>query len=154
MQVKLSDASSQFCILHSALRWETENRLITRQGAENLILLESPDWTFRGKDGTEQRFDFAAAARCRKDLDAKILFHISHSPSAEAVGERMRTVLAQFQLFGFWDYYAGHEGTIRQRILSSVGADDTHQMARTRFDDLTASKLAPYYMAYTDYLSR
>ena len=70
------------------------------------------------------------------------------------INSRVRSILHYFRVIGYHEYYAGHEGGIRVRLLGMLDqAGFTDPEGRTTLDG-EIRRFAAYYLAFTDYCLR
>ncbi len=85
------------------------------------------------------------------DLRTRVENYLKGKLAASMLTERMLSILHVFKMFGYCPYYAGQEGSIRERIFHSVGKNISSELTDTDLSNQELSRLAAYYMAYTDY---
>ena len=141
---------NMFYVLWAAYAWELRHDLANDTVRANLSTLSSPTFTFRGASGEEpqtlhtslQRVVYAHIEQAIKDYAQRPL-------TAADANQRITETLTMFKMVGYYDYFAGHEGDIRIRLLALL---DAAGVKHTSAAPLTgeAKQLAAYYLAYTD----
>jgi HEAT repeats len=106
-----------FFLLWAACAWERRAGLETEAVRSNFTELSRPDFSFRAVGSEPQQLCTSRLRAYRDDLEHRIgKYQLTPVTVVEACS-RIESVLHQFRLFGYHEYYAGHEGDIRVRLL-------------------------------------
>lgn len=141
-----------YYLLWAACAWEIERGLATDIVRENFSLLSAPDFTFQSKpDADPQRLYTTWLRMFRQHFRQTVADRTARQIRAREIQERITSTMQMFKLWGYHDYYAGHEGGIRLRLLAAIARSGIEDRASD--DDLTgdAHELGAYYLAYTEY---
>jgi hypothetical protein len=90
----------------------------------------------------------------RNDLERRIEEHQLGVVTVAELHSRIQLILHEFRLMGYYEYYAGHESSIRIRLLGMLKQAGLNDPDAPVVIDGEACRIAAYYLAFTDYLRR
>lgn len=135
-----ADRHDWLYLLWGANAWEQDEGLIDAVGRTNLQKLAS---------ASHLEASVASAARGR--LEHRLAQHAAAPITAPTILERVDEVTQRFQLVGYDEFCAGHEGSIRQRLWEACGTPWGVDLVTQDLTSPDTQRWAAYYMAFTDF---
>jgi hypothetical protein len=144
-----------YYVLWAACAWELSTAIATDLVRDNFAILSAPDYSFSdGPGAPTQHLHTSWQRMFRQNMERNIAEHSSRAIRASEIEQRIVSTLQGFKLWGYHDYYAGHEGGIRLRVLEAMKrAGIIDRTAETVLSG-DAHVLGAYYLAFTDYYHR
>jgi hypothetical protein len=141
MIMEMRDTQSDWLhLVTAAHEWERLNEFLDDRGQQNLALMRA-----------DLRLGPQKEARALLDLNTRHAAHSSATIGVEALRSRIHQVLQAFQLVGYDFHFAGHEGTLRQKIWRTAQCPWGMQLPANSLNSARLQSLVAFYFAYTDY---
>jgi hypothetical protein len=158
MDIMLNDARTEFHIICAALQWEADEGILTEVGKNNLVTLSSPGFKYIDKpiDGHSDHvsgiMDVDICIQLHKYISSKISGLAKGGINASAIADRIDETGKRFKWYGYREYFAGHEYSIRFRIFDLTNTETVSELRGADVSKPIVQKMAAYYMAFTDFL--